>query len=203
MNYYYKYFKYKVKYLKLKSQIGGSDTGGQKHKHPNSTSDVTLKPVPDCNEQTLPLEQEDIDLIDSVRRIMKERADVVSRTVFCGLRDNTGEIFYGCNIKNQNAHSSCAEPSALSFGEIYSRTKNYVTIVAINFKNDSIIPPCGICRELLNLNCPNINVIIPTQDEPKKIKAKYLLPYPYFSSKQSDKRLEAVIDHKFCVEGAM
>ena len=60
--------------------------------------------------------------------------------------------------------------------------------------------PCGICRELLRYHYPNLYIIVPYNLEItiitkknfsnlKKIRSKYLLPYPYVSSKLPEKYL--------------
>ena len=54
--------------------------------------------------------------------------------------------------------------------------------------------PCGICRELLRYHYPDLYIIVPRDlnnvkikennfNDLIKIRSKYLLPYPYISSK--------------------
>ena len=64
-------------------------------------------------------------------------------------------------------------------------------------KKYKIKSPCGICRELIRFHYPDLYIIVPkctdvitvddiNLNELIKIKAKYLLPFPYVSSKLPD-----------------
>ncbi len=139
-------------------------------------------------------ELSDIDkiLIEKTRETMKKNYDYDTHAVCVGILDDQDQMFFGLALKCPNGTNTCGEPSALSNADINSKTKKYKSVVAVKGKFDppQIIPPCGICRELFNFHCPNIKVII---DSENKIKAKKLLPFPYFSSRFPE-RLKKIED---------
>ena len=67
----------------------------------------------------------------------------------------------------------------------------------------TILPPCGICRELLRFHYPDIDVILvdeSTKDSKIiKIKSKYLLPFPYYKIRKKEK--EAFVKETWCCRG--
>jgi len=67
--------------------------------------------------------------------------------------------------------------TAITAGE-----REFDTIVAVKSpkKNNTLIPPCGNCRQLLMQYAPDIKVLIQTEDGIQKFFIKELLPYsPY------------------------
>ena len=56
---------------------------------------------------------------------------------------------------------------------------NFDTIVAVNEKYvNSVIPPCGNCRQMLLEYCPDIKVILNDENGSLiKVKARELLPF--------------------------
>ncbi len=108
-----------------------------------------------------------------------------------GFLHKDGTIIYGLSTKNPMGYDVHGEHSAVSQAHIYDQNpENYVTIVSMTKsksknKKYKFKGPCGICRELLRHLYPNCYVISPehTKNIPKKIMCKYLLPFPYTSSK--------------------
>ncbi len=102
-----------------------------------------------------------------------------------------GTIIYGLSSKNPMGYDVHGEHSAVSQAHIYDQNpENYVTIVSMTKSTNKKVKykfkgPCGICRELLRHLYPNCYIISPehTKNSPKKIMCKYLLPFPYTSSK--------------------
>lgn len=101
-------------------------------------------------------------------------------TVGAALILKDGKIFSGPNIYHSysSGASICAEYTAVA--KAYSEGHREIdTIVAYRYKNknkQSILPPCGQCRELLRL-FGNPWVIIEKQNKITKEKLSNLLPY--------------------------
>ena len=125
--------------------------------------------------------------------------------VACGILDSNNKMFFGLSQSSPSGLNICAEPSAISNATLNSKTKKFKSIVAIRGKSEpmTILPPCGICRELLRFHYPNIDVIIMDEsgetDKILKLKAKYLLPYPYFKTRKKEKN--AFIEDTWCCRG--
>ena len=88
---------------------------------------------------------------------------------------------------------------------LLSKSNKLKTIVSLRGKLDPpvVLAPCGTCRELLRFHYPNINVIILDESSEKhelfKIKAKYLLPFPYYKTR--DKETDAFVKGTWCCKG--
>ncbi len=103
---------------------------------------------------------------------------VYNHTVGCALLCKNGHIYQGVNC--DGIHGSCAEyvtmGMAISAGE-----REFDTIVAVHEKHvNSVIPPCGNCRQMLLEYCPEIKVIVnDEQGRLIKVKARDLLPFAW------------------------
>ena len=101
---------------------------------------------------------------------------VYNHTVGCALRCKSGRVYRGVNC--DGIHGSCAEyitmGMAISAGE-----REFDAIVAVHDKYpNSVIPPCGNCRQMLYEYCPDILVIVnDEQGRLIKVKARDLLPF--------------------------
>lgn len=95
----------------------------------------------------------------------------------CALISESGKIFTGTSLHLFCGIGFCCEHTAIS--QMVSQTKDthVKTIVAVGTRG--IYPPCGRCRELLNLlDDKNLETeIIITEN--KKVKLKKLLPYTW------------------------
>ena len=116
-------------------------------------------------------------LIEKALEVLNKNFDdgVYNHTVGAAIRCKNGEIFVGVNC--DGIHGSCAEyiaiGTAISAGE-----REFDTIVAVHEKApNSLIPPCGNCRQMLLEYCPEVMVIL-NDEKGKKVKAKIgdLLP---------------------------
>lgn len=103
---------------------------------------------------------------------------VYNHTVGCALLCKNGHIYQGVNC--DGIHGACAEyvtmGMAISAGE-----REFDTIVAVHEKHvNSVIPPCGNCRQMLLEYCPEIKVIV-NDEEGKliKVRARDLLPFAW------------------------
>jgi len=156
-----------------------------------------------CKNVFKDLNSNDLLLIEKAREVMKKNYDYDTHSVSAGILDSKNKMHFGISIKSPNGLNICAEPCTICNADMNSKSKKYNTIVAVKGKDEppSIIPPCGICRELLNFHYPDIYVIIQKKDELKKIKAKYLLPYPYFSTRFPDRKKKLKTNKTWCSEG--
>lgn len=122
----------------------------------------------------------DRELIQTALKVLADNFDdnIYHHTVGCALRCRNGKIYKGVNC--DGIHGSCAEyitiGTAISAGE-----REFDTIVAVNEHSvNSVISPCGNCRQMLIEYCPDIKVIL-NDDDGNLIKVciKDLLPFAW------------------------
>ena len=105
---------------------------------------------------------------------------VYNHTVGAAVRTKSGRIYTGVNC--DGIHGSCAEyvtiGTAISSGE-----RDFDTIVAVHEKaHNSVLSPCGNCRQMLVEYCPDIKVILNDENGNLiKVKARDLLPFAWKS----------------------
>ena len=122
----------------------------------------------------------DRELIDIGLDVLKENFDdgVYNHTVGCALLCTNGKIYKGVNC--DGIHGSCAEyitmGIAISVGE-----REFDTIVAVHEKaKNSVLSPCGNCRQMLFEYCPDIKVIVNDEEGNLiKVTARDLLPFAW------------------------
>jgi cytidine deaminase len=135
------------------------------------------------------LNDTDEKLLEKTKEFMMEYCNENHPTA-AGMIHKDGHIVYGLSATNPLGNDVHAEHSVISQARIYDKNhENYIGIVAMSKPKDNskyrVKSPCGICRELLKFFYPNIYVIVP-DNNPKdhiKILSKYLLPYPYVSTR--------------------
>ena len=119
-------------------------------------------------------------LIEIGLDVLKQNFDdgIYHHTVGCALLCKNGNIYKGVNC--DGIHGSCAEfitmGIAVSAGE-----REFDTIVAVHDKAaNSVISPCGNCRQMLIAYCPDINVIVNDENGNLiKVTARDLLPFAW------------------------
>lgn len=95
----------------------------------------------------------------------------------CALVSESGQIFTGTSLHLFCGIGFCGEHTAIS--QMVSQSKDTYVKVIVAFGGRGIYPPCGRCRELLNLlDERNIETDVIVADD-KKVKLKDLLPYPW------------------------
>ncbi len=121
--------------------------------------------------------EQDKELIEKAKLLAasKKVYGGVIKEVGCALRTHKNKIFTGVSIHVSCGIGFCAEHSAVA-AMLGQTDETYIkTIVACN--QETIIPPCGRCREFLNLiDEKNLatEVII---EQDKKVALRELLPY--------------------------
>jgi cytidine deaminase len=115
--------------------------------------------------------------IDVIERNYHEGRHDVGAAVLCA----SGNIYAGVNIESCG-YGPCAEPiaigAAISHGE-----REFLTVVAVEGWNPTHapMPPCGNCRQLMIDYMPEAMVILHVEGKLVKVKAKDLLPHPYYN----------------------
>ena len=127
-----------------------------------------------------PITDKDRELIAAGLEVLESNFDdgVYNHTVGCALLCKNGRIYKGVNC--DGIHGSCAE--YITVGIAISRGERDIdTIVAVHDKHtNSVISPCGNCRQMLLRYCPDIKVIV--NDEKGnliKVRARDLLPFAW------------------------
>ncbi|MBS6396996.1 MAG: cytidine deaminase [Clostridiales bacterium] len=125
------------------------------------------------------LQERDYELIAEAKKAIRLNYDKehYNHTVGAAIRCKNGKVYVGVNL--YSLHGACAEQVAIGTA-ITNGERNFDTIVAVRGKEgEEIIPPCGNCRQILHDYTPDCDVIVSVDGEPKKIKAKTLLPFSY------------------------
>ena len=99
------------------------------------------------------------------------------KEVGCILVTEKGKMFSGVSLHLACGTGFCAEHTAISQMLTQTDETHIKTIVATN--DLGAIPPCGRCRELMNmLNVNNMDSVVIISDE-KKVKLRELLPFAW------------------------
>lgn len=125
------------------------------------------------------LQEKDYELIAQAKKTICLNYDQENEnhTVGAAIRCKNAKVYVGVNV--YSLHGACAEQVAIG-AAITNGERDFDTVVAVRGKEgEEIIPPCGNCRQILHDYMPNCDVIISVDGEPKKIKAKELLPFSY------------------------
>ena len=125
------------------------------------------------------LTEEDIKLIKIAKELVnaKEVRGGLVKEVGCALITEKGKIFTGVSLDLSCGIGFCAEHTAIS--QMITQTDETHVIIIVAVSSEGVIPPCGRCRELLNvLDIRNKNTeVVITED--KKVKLSELLPYSW------------------------
>jgi cytidine deaminase len=121
--------------------------------------------------------KEDKKLIEMATALVdarKIRGGIV-KEVGCALVTENGKIFSGVSMDLVCGIGFCAEHTAISQMITQTDETHIRTIVAVGDKG--VIPPCGRCRELINLlDTKNKDTLVIISDD-KKIRLSELLPF--------------------------
>ena len=176
----------------------------QKH-YKNKNNDYNLENNPFCKIRNI--SESDINLIKNLKNFVNQNCDK-EHPLACATNHGDGSYIYGISSNCPLGNDVHAESTLVANAFIYDKNKNnFLSLICMTKNNniseeqdDNVIKykikaPCGICRELLRYHFPNIYIIVPKnsdiilleeselQENLVKIKAKYLLPFPYVSTK--------------------
>ena len=128
-----------------------------------------------------PLTDKDYEVLQVAQQAIQRNYDAIhdNHTVGAAVRCKSGKIYAGVNV--YSIHGACAEQIAIGTA-ITQGEREFETVVAVMGNNGAqIIPPCGNCRQIMYEYMPECDVIISVDGQNRKIKAKELLPFPYYS----------------------
>ena len=126
-------------------------------------------------------------LTDTDKKLIEIALDVLSKnfddgvynhTVGCAILCKNGNIYKGVNC--DGIHGSCAEYVTMGIA-ISAGEREFETIVAVHEKaTNSVLSPCGNCRQMLYEYCPDVKVIVNDENGNLiKVKARDLLPFAW------------------------
>ena len=126
------------------------------------------------------LNERDKELIATALVVLEKNFDdgVYNHTVGCALLCTDGSVYSGVNC--DGIHGACAEYVTVGMA-ISDGKREFDTIVAAHDKaKNSVISPCGNCRQMLYEYCPDIKVIVNDENgELIKVRARDLLPFAW------------------------
>lgn len=123
----------------------------------------------------LELKDEDKELIEHARYIISKRFKEDYHHIGAALRTKSGKVFSSVHLEAYVGRVAvCAEAIAIGMAAAVGDTE-LKTIVAVDRKG-RVVPPCGMCRELISDYAPNCKVII---TEAESMTISELLPKKY------------------------
>ena len=125
------------------------------------------------------ISEEDKKLIEKAKALVgaKDIRGGVVKEVGCVLVTEKGKMFSGVSLDLVCGIGFCAEHTAISQMITQTDETHIRTIVATD--ENGAIPPCGRCREFMNiLDARNKETEVIISDE-KKIMLRELLPFPW------------------------
>lgn len=133
--------------------------------------------------QLMNLTKQDSELVQRAQELIKKRISKRSTVAAC-LRTTNNQVFCGVNISIESSEpcSICAEYAAIGT-MVTAGEKEIKTIVAVSGKHNSILPPCGKCRQFIG-EFGNPDVIVQVNGETKKTKLIELYPLPVGSAEE-------------------
>ncbi|MBD3886918.1 cytidine deaminase [Phormidium tenue FACHB-886] len=122
-----------------------------------------------------PIELEHKELIENARSIITKRFKEDYHHVGAALRTKSGKIFSAVHLEAYVGRVAvCAEAIAIGMAATAGDTE-LETIVAVDRKG-RVVPPCGMCRELISDYAPDCKVIV---TEAEIVTISELLPRKY------------------------
>ena len=126
------------------------------------------------------IDDSDRKLIETALEVLVQNFDdgVYNHTVGCAVLCKNGKVYQGVNC--DGIHGSCAEYITIGMA-ISNGEREFDTIVAVHEKHlNSVIPPCGNCRQMLLEYCPDIKVILNNdENEMVKVGIRDLIPFAW------------------------
>ena len=122
-------------------------------------------------------ETTDTELLRSAWEVLENAHSPYSKLrVGAALRTSDGRIFRGCNVENASyGLTICAERTAIG-AAIAEGARTFET-VAIVSDADSLLMPCGACRQALMEFAPDLRVLVEARDgERCEVRLEELLP---------------------------
>ena len=132
------------------------------------------------------MDDRDQALIEAARSTIAERYAHGRHHVACAVRMRSGEVYTGVHVETHIGRMAvCAESvavgRALTDGE-----EEIDTIVSVRHPRPAevaravtVVPPCGICRELIAEYGPSARVLVPADGSVRAASPSELLPWKF------------------------
>ena len=131
----------------------------------------------------------DQEIIQAARDIMRRRYVEDKHCIGSAIRTKRGNLFVGVHVEAGCGRISvCGEAVAIGVAATHGDT-DIAQIVAVT-ESGYIVPPCGMCRELISDYAPDALVILELDDGIKCVPVLELLPEKYDGSKYPNRRRE-------------
>ena len=117
-------------------------------------------------------------LIQSALEMLARSGDGDNHTVAASINADDGKFYSGMNLYHFTG-GPCAEIVALARLVSEGGGAKPLAIVAVADRGRGVIAPCGRCREVLADYCPNIEVVLRTEEGIRAVPLTALLPYRY------------------------
>jgi len=129
----------------------------------------------------------DLEMIQAAKDIMKIRYVEGRHQIGSALRTKSGKLFVGVHVEAKCGRISiCGEAVAIGVAATNGDT-DIAQIVAVTESGD-IVPPCGMCRELISDYSDNAYVILEGENRPYSVPVLDLLPNKFDGSKFPNRR---------------
>ena len=129
----------------------------------------------------------DQEIIQAARELMLERYVEGKHSIGAAIRTTQGNLFTGVHVEASNGRITvCGEAVAIGVAATNGDT-DIAQIVAVTESGD-IVPPCGMCRELISDYAPQALVILEDDDGIRAVPVLDLLPEKYDGSKYPNRR---------------
>jgi len=129
----------------------------------------------------------DREVIEAARDIMDKRWVEGKHSIGAAIRTKSGNLFVGVHVEASCGRISvCGEAVAIGVAATQGDT-DIAQIVAVTESGD-IVPPCGMCRELISDYAPDAFVILEYDGKPRCVPVLELLPDKYCASKYPNRR---------------
>lgn len=131
----------------------------------------------------------DYEIIEAARDIIRCRYKEDRHAIGAAIRTKSVQLFVGVHLEaNVGRIAVCGEAIALGAAATAGDT-DIAQIVAVTESGD-IVPPCGMCRELISDYTPDAFVILETEEGIIAVPVLDLLPEKYDREKYTNRRGE-------------
>jgi len=129
----------------------------------------------------------DQEIIHAAREIMKTRYVPDKHCIGAAIRTKKGNLFVGVHVEASCGRIAvCGE--AIAIGAAATQGDTAISQIVAVTESGDIVPPCGMCRELISDYAPDAHVILESNGEVKCVPVLELLPEKYDGSKYPNRR---------------
>jgi len=126
-------------------------------------------------------------LVAAAREVIESCYVPGKHQVGAAVETSSGEIFVGVNLGNECAKAGvCAE--AVAIGAAASAGHARISCAVAVTESGDVIPPCGVCRELISEYGAEADVLLDQEGAIERIRVSDLLPARYRSADHPNRR---------------